>query len=127
LAGLQSFVNDPASADAVTELNGLNVDPVFDVRDSNLVGALQLGHGAVRDEQRALFGSGGGANPALLSGAQEISETGKNARYANGTSALIDLPIREVERPVVRIDVPSAKMSSRRNCFLSACSVAGVE
>ena len=68
------------------------------------IGALQLGHGALRNQQRAHVGSGRRADPAILSRAQHVSGIGKQSRDPNRAGCLIHLAIREVELPVVRID-----------------------
>src|SRR5229473_5394650 len=105
-ARLQAIVNDPLVAHAVTGLHVPNSNLVFAVYYCYLVVALQLGYSPLRDQQRALLGSGGGANPAILSGAQKVSRVWKKARYTDGASALVDLAIREVEIPILRIDGP---------------------
>src|SRR5713226_341886 len=103
-ARLQSIVNDPLVAHAVTGLHVPNSNLVFAVYYCYLVVALQLGYSPLRDQQRARLGSGGGANAAILSGAQKVSRVWKEARYSDRAGALVDLASREIKTPRLPID-----------------------
>ncbi len=51
LARLQTFVDDPHCADAIAHLDGPDADLVLCVDDGNLIGALQFGDCALRNQQ----------------------------------------------------------------------------
>src|SRR5215469_13188377 len=66
---LKTFVDNPHLAYAVAGFYGTDADAIVRTDHRHLVSALQLRNGALRHQERALLGGGGGPNAAELSGA----------------------------------------------------------
>ena len=76
-ARVQSLVDDPQAAYAVTDFDRPDAYFVLTVHHGHLITALEFRHRALRDQQRALLGSSRGPDPAIPSGAQNISRIRK--------------------------------------------------
>src|SRR5208283_1990935 len=77
LAALQSFGNNPAVADAVTDFHRSYAHLVLAVHHRYLITALQLREGALRYNQRPLLEADDRTNFAVAAGTQNISRIGK--------------------------------------------------
>jgi len=112
LAGLQPLLDDPEGADSLADLNRRTSTVSVGPDHGDLMDVLQVLHGALRNEERVLRRSIGGAHLHELPAAE--------ARPGSGTSSEVDgcrlLPILAVEdhgRPRCGYVVPSARMIPR--------------
>ena len=81
------------------------------VGDAQLKAALELGHRALRHQQRVLPHGGLRAHAAVLAGAQDVAGIGEDRADADRAHLRIDLAIDGEHRPAMRIRVPSASSS----------------
>src|SRR5712691_11465735 len=78
LARLQSLRDDPQRAHARARLHGPYLDCVVGLDDGDLVHALDVLHGPLRDEERVLLHLDDGPNLGVLAGAQDVAGIGKD-------------------------------------------------
>ena len=106
LARLEALADDPLRADAVAHLDESNVHFVVAIHDRNLIAALKFIHRALRNQKSAGLHSQRRADPTVLAGPQGVSRIREQSRHPDGAGPDVDLAIRKVESPVLRIDGP---------------------
>src|SRR5260370_23880528 len=104
LTRLQTLVNDPHFAHLVTRLHVPDAHLIAAVHDGNLVAALQLGNGPLRDQEGARIHSGPRPDSGIYSGAQDVTGVCKEPGDAYRSSRGIYLARRAVDSPFARID-----------------------
>src|SRR5208282_1220814 len=101
IARLEPAVNDPVAADAVAHLNSSDFRLVVGIDNRDLVTALQLGDGALRNHQRVVLDADHGANLSVAAGTQNVSRIWKQAGNSNRACAFVYLAVSEEELALV--------------------------
>src|SRR5918998_6453318 len=103
LARLQALLDDPHRLDALADLDGAEADLVVAAHDGDLIAALQLRDGALRDEERLLPHAGHGAHAAVLTRAQSVPGIREDSREPDRARLLVHLPVGDEEPSALRI------------------------
>ena len=113
-AGLKTGVDDPVLAVLRAERDVGDVDLVVVAGDVNLLDALQLLHGGLRNEDRVIEDRGLRAHAAKLAGTKDIAGVGKGRSDANGAGLLVHLTVDEDDAAGVREDRAVGERESER-------------
>src|ERR1700692_3588151 len=81
--------------------------------DINLVQALELLHGDLWDEQRAMANFGIGLDATELTGTEDVARVGKRGGDADRTGLRVHLAIDEGDVPLQRKDLSVCKCESK--------------
>jgi len=103
VARIQAFGDNPVAANAVARDDRADRDFVVGTNDSHLVISLQLGNGALRNDQGVFLCANDSANSAIATGPQNVCRIWEQASEADGPGAFVDLAIGEIKRALVRV------------------------
>src|SRR5256712_2171590 len=106
LARLQPLPDDPEGADALADLDGSKVHRLVASDHGDLVDALLVQDGPLRNEQRAFFHADDGAHLRILAGAQEIARVWEHSPDADGAGRRPDRAVQDRDRPSVGVNRP---------------------
>src|SRR5579863_251059 len=95
LTRIQPIPNHPGEPNLVANVDRLNAHGVVTINSGDLIAALQLGHGLLRNKQSATKRFDGDAYLAVLSGAQNVARIREQAISFNSTGALVHLTPRK--------------------------------
>src|SRR6266850_6784974 len=103
LARLQPLSNDPEGADALADLDRSKVHRLVGSDHGDLVDALLVQDGPLRNEQRAFFRVDDGAHLRVLAGAQEIARVREHAPDADSAGRRPDRAIQDRDRSPIGV------------------------
>ena len=103
-AGLEAGVDDPVLAVLRAEFDVGDVNLVVIACDVDLLNALHLLHGGLRDEDCVVDDRGLGAHAGELAGTKDVAGIGEGRGDANGAGLLVHLAVDEDDAASVRED-----------------------
>src|SRR6266446_5682202 len=106
LARFQPLPDDPQGADSLAELNLSHVHRIVGPNHGDLMDALQILHGALRNEQRAFFHVDDGSHLRVLAGTQEIGRVREHTPDADGAGRRPDRAVQDRDRPPIGVRRP---------------------
>src|SRR5262245_44061959 len=116
-AGLHAGGDDPQIPDALAERHRADRDEVVVADDRDLIVALQLRHGALRDQQRVRHRRGGESDAAVAAGAEDVVWIREDAGDADRSGARADFAVGKRNRSGVFVDAAIAKQQLKRHAL----------
>src|SRR2546425_7588887 len=104
LAGLQPLRHRPERANPHVDLDRADVNRIVGADHRDLVDALHVLDGALRDQERGLLHLDDGANLRVLAGPQQISRVRKHRSREHGAAGNVHLSVESRCAPRVGID-----------------------
>src|SRR5262245_12907073 len=113
--GFQTRRHDPEIANALADHHLPDRDDVVAADDCDLMTALQLGHGALRNQHRFRNGRDGEADAPVASGTQQVVRVRKDPRDPDGSGCGVDFSIGERNRPRAFVDASIREHQLKRH------------